>query len=341
MKYKLSLRSIALLAGILTIGSFYGCKEENSGDASREEELRLFDLYVGSTFGDNIAPPTESGLYFIEVETGEGLRPVEDDWVMLNYVGYAIPGDRVVDTYIERVIDDNNLWVTSTGGDTVGLFGPFKMRVGAHTDGLTEGLTLMREGGKAMMCFTSDLGYGNKSADLLKNIPPYQSLRYDVELLEVIKNIESYELNKMNSYADTIPGADTIVDAPTGAYMYYVVDEKFPAGSEIRDDSVVKIAYKGYLTDGRVFDQSGEGDPYEFTVGDLNDASSPIAGWHRGVTRFREGEKGRLIIPYPLAYGIGGRITQGLVAIPPYETLVFDIEVVEVSSEPSTGTGEL
>jgi FKBP-type peptidyl-prolyl cis-trans isomerase len=51
------------------------------------------------------------------------------------------------------------------------------------------------------------------------------------------------------------------------------------------------------------------------------------------VAKFREGEKGRLIIPYQLAYGPAGRIANNVVAIPPYETLVFEIEVVEVKEE--------
>ena len=69
----------------------------------------------------------------------------------------------------------------------------------------------------------------------------------------------------------------------------------------------------------------------EFKVGDYSDERSPIAGWHIGVTRFREGEKGRLVIPYQLAYGEEGRVSQGIVAIPPKETLVFDIEIVSVN----------
>ena len=49
-------------------------------------------------------------------------------------------------------------------------------------------------------------------------------------------------------------------------------------------------------------------------------------------------EKGRIIIPYPLAYGEGGRISDNIIAIPPYETLVFEIEVVDVSSDGGSGT---
>jgi FKBP-type peptidyl-prolyl cis-trans isomerase len=325
----ISIRTVVFLPTLILFVVAAGCKKDDTGEAKREQEQRLFDLYMGSTFLDTIAPPTESGLYYIEVEEGTGESPEVDDWVMINYVGYAIPGDEVVDTYIENVVYDNDLVKTTNSGDTIGLFGPVKMRMGTHVKGLTEGLTMMKTGGKAMLCFTSDLGYGNQSATLLKSISSYQSLRYDVELLEVIRDIESYESNRMIAYADTIPGVDTIVDVPTGAYMYYVVDQH-THGSQINNDSVVEISYKGYLTDGRVFDQSAEGETYVFTVGDLSASTSPIVGWHRGVLRFKEGEKGRLIIPYPLAYGPEGRIEQNVVVIPAYETLVFDIEVVDV-----------
>jgi FKBP-type peptidyl-prolyl cis-trans isomerase len=110
------------------------------------------------------------------------------------------------------------------------------------------------------------------------------------------------------------------------------VDEK-TNGSQINNDSVVELAYKGYLTDGRVFDESAEGAPYEFRVGDLEEGI--IIGWHLGATKFKEGEKGRLIIPYPLAYGPEGRIDNNIVALPAYETLVFEIEVITVKSQAS------
>ena len=96
----------------------------------------------------------------------------------------------------------------------------------------------------------------------------------------------------------------------------------------IANDSVVEIAYRGYVIDGREFDESAEDAPYKFKVGDYDADTSPIPGWHLGVTRFRAGEKGRLIIPYPLAYGEAGSVRDNTVAIPPYETLIFDIEVV-------------
>ena len=110
--------------------------------------------------------------------------------------------------------------------------------------------------------------------------------------------------------------------------MYYVIDESTD-GPPVAIDSTIEVAYKGYLIDGRVFDESSDGNYFQFTVGDYDDGV--IRGWHLGLERFKEGEKGRLIIPYLLAYGLNGRRTStGNVAIPPYETLVFDVEVISV-----------
>ena len=95
------------------------------------------------------------------------------------------------------------------------------------------------------------------------------------------------------------------------------------------------LAYKGYLTDGRVFDESKNENYYEFKVGDYEAESTPITGWHLGLENFKEGEKGRLIILYQLAYGDNGKYTvRNNVAIPHYETLVFDVELVEILPAP-------
>jgi FKBP-type peptidyl-prolyl cis-trans isomerase len=207
-------------------------------------------------------------------------------------------------------------------------------------DALTEGFSMMKEGGEAILCFTSELGYGSAGATLMKDVPAYQSMKYELQLLEVIGDIEAYEDQRILSYVDTIAGVDTIYDAYTETVMYYVLDSIVESGNPVVNDSVVEIAYKGYLVDGRVFDESDEDSPYSFTVGDYDASTSPISGWHLGVARFKEGEKGRLIIPYELAYGEDGSVTSNQVSIPPYETLVFDIEVVSVSADDDDDTGD-
>lgn len=50
-----------------------------------------------------------------------------------------------------------------------------------------------------------------------------------------------------------------------------------------------------------------------------------IEGWTEGVTGMRQGERRRLVVPYDLAYGAEGRPP----GVPPYSTLVFEVELVD------------
>jgi FKBP-type peptidyl-prolyl cis-trans isomerase FklB len=83
----------------------------------------------------------------------------------------------------------------------------------------------------------------------------------------------------------------------------------------------VKTHYHGTLTDGTVFDSSYDrGEPAEFPVNGV------IAGWTEALQLMPVGSKWKLTIPYALAYGEQG--AGG--AIGPCETLVFDIELLEI-----------
>jgi FKBP-type peptidyl-prolyl cis-trans isomerase FklB len=85
--------------------------------------------------------------------------------------------------------------------------------------------------------------------------------------------------------------------------------------------STVRTHYHGTLIDGTVFDSSYDrGEPAEFPVGGV------IAGWTEALQMMTVGSKWRLAIPYELAYGEQG--AGG--AIGPFQTLVFDVELLEI-----------
>lgn len=82
----------------------------------------------------------------------------------------------------------------------------------------------------------------------------------------------------------------------------------------------VKVHYHGTFIDGEVFDSSVErGEPIEFGLNQV------IKGWTEGVQLMPVGSKFRFYIPYNLAYG-----EQGRGGIPPYATLIFDIELFDI-----------
>ena len=63
-------------------------------------------------------------------------------------------------------------------------------------------------------------------------------------------------------------------------------------------------------------------EPREIDLGD----PAVIAGWRLGIVGMKEGGRRRLIIPSDLAYGSRGKPP----AIPPYSTLIYDIELVRI-----------
>ena len=87
----------------------------------------------------------------------------------------------------------------------------------------------------------------------------------------------------------------------------------------------VSVHYEGKLTDGTVFDASRpRGQAFSFTLG----KGQVIKGWDHGVEGMAVGEIRRLTIPPEMGYGARG--AGGV--IPPNATLIFEVELLAVST---------
>ena len=92
-------------------------------------------------------------------------------------------------------------------------------------------------------------------------------------------------------------------------------------GKKPKATDQVKCHYEGTLINGQVFDSSVQrGEPAVFPLNQV------IPGWTEGLQLMQEGAKYRFFIPYILAYGESG--AGG--SIPPFATLIFDVELIEV-----------
>ncbi|MBR2238671.1 MAG: FKBP-type peptidyl-prolyl cis-trans isomerase [Prevotella sp.] len=92
----------------------------------------------------------------------------------------------------------------------------------------------------------------------------------------------------------------------------------------------VKVHYEGRLIDGTVFDASSKHgtEPASFR------ADQVIKGWTEALTMMPVGSKWQLFIPQHLAYG-----ERQTGQIPPYSTLIFDVELVDIE-KPEAKTEE-
>lgn len=128
------------------------------------------------------------------------------------------------------------------------------------------------------------------------------------------------------------------IDATPRPSGLIFIQKKAGTGLQAAAGDEVKVNYEGRLIDGTYFDTSVEEvakaqnlyderrtyQPFDFTLGQ----GQVIAGWDEGISMMKAGGKATLIIPSSLAYGANPR-PGGI--IKPFSTLIFEVELVEVS----------
>lgn len=96
------------------------------------------------------------------------------------------------------------------------------------------------------------------------------------------------------------------------------------SGSKAEKGQKVSVHYEGSLLNGQVFDSSYQrNQPIDFQLG----VGQVIPGWDEGISLLQVGDKARFVIPSNLGYGSAG--AGGV--IPPNATLIFDVELMDVS----------
>ncbi|MGV3547818.1 MAG: FKBP-type peptidyl-prolyl cis-trans isomerase [Pedobacter sp.] len=116
----------------------------------------------------------------------------------------------------------------------------------------------------------------------------------------------------------TKPGIKTTASG----LQYEVLTEG--TGAQPKTTDKVTVHYKGTLLNGFEFDSSYKrNEPTSFGLNQV------IPGWTEGVALMKEGGKYRFFIPYQLAYGARGAGQD----IPPYSTLIFEVELIKVGDK--------
>jgi len=107
---------------------------------------------------------TTSGLQYEVITMGTGLKAVAGEKVMIHYLGTLIDGTKFDSSY------DRNK--------------PAEMDLARIIPGMKEGILLMPIGSKFKFYIPYELGYGERGGG---PIPPYSTLIFEVELIEIVK----------------------------------------------------------------------------------------------------------------------------------------------------------
>jgi FKBP-type peptidyl-prolyl cis-trans isomerase FkpA len=137
------------------------------------------------------------------------------------------------------------------------------------------------------------------------------------------KQLEEYQKQVNEQYGkDTLVIQQYLADHQLTALkhesgIYYIINAP---GNEYHPthNSYITVKYKGYLTDGTVFDQTGEEEAFSASLNTL------IGGWRLGVPLIGIGGKITLFLPSYYGYG-----SMGYVSIPANSVVIYEIELVK------------
>jgi FKBP-type peptidyl-prolyl cis-trans isomerase len=117
--------------------------------------------------------------------------------------------------------------------------------------------------------------------------------------------------------AEKFPSA---VETKTG--LRYIVRNPGTGTDKPRYTAGVTVNYELRLLDGTLLESSiKRGQPIIFHVG----MGQVIKAWDEAILDMKKGERRTLIVPHWIGYGVVGNPPK----IPPYATLVFDVELVD------------
>jgi FKBP-type peptidyl-prolyl cis-trans isomerase len=130
------------------------------------------------------------------------------------------------------------------------------------------------------------------------------------------------ETNKMKGAAYLAENAKKEGVTVTESGLQYSVITQGDGAKPTATDQVT-VHYRGTLIDGTEFDSSySRGEPASFGLNQV------IPGWTEGVQLMNVGSKYLFVVPYELGYGERG--AGG--SIGPFETLIFEVELIEIKS---------
>jgi len=132
--------------------------------AAAEREAQAGKEYIAKMAAEKGATQTASGLVYKELQAGDGAQPTATSTVKAHYKGTLRDGTEFDSSYAR--------------GE------PITIGLNQVVPCWTEGIAMMKEGGKAVLTCPSDIAYGPRGQG---GIPPNAALTFEVELIEVIQ----------------------------------------------------------------------------------------------------------------------------------------------------------
>lgn len=157
------------------VGPYYMSYLDHKFEAENKDKLEAAEKFMAEHAEQEGVTVTESGLHIETIEEGTGETPELTSYVRVHYTGTFTDGKKFDSSY------------DSPNGE------PVVFRVTGVIRGWTEGLQLMKVGGKYRLTIPYELAYGPRGRG--PSIPPYAVLVFEMEVLDVLTR-EEYEAER-------------------------------------------------------------------------------------------------------------------------------------------------
>ena len=261
---------------------------------------------------------TDSGLYYkFHHQSGDTTQPKLSEYAEVEMV-YGTPDSVLFDS---RKLPDAQR--------------PMKIPMikSIYKGDIYEGISMMHVGDSATFECNADSVF--KKLFRMQKLPAFvdstEDVYFSIKLVGVktLKQMQAEQSAKMiklqnqeDKEREAYLAAKKITTKPTASGLIFI-SKKAGHGPHPQVGDKVSVHYTGYLLNGTKFDSSVDrGKPFEFTLG----KHQVIAGWDEGIAKLRKGGKATLIIPSALGYG-----ARNMGPIPPFSTLVFDVELIDIT----------
>ncbi|MCR8559107.1 FKBP-type peptidyl-prolyl cis-trans isomerase [Mucilaginibacter sp. BJC16-A38] len=241
-------------------------------------------------------------------------------------------GDIITFQYIQKTDKDSVLYSTYVSGQP----GRAQIHPSQNVGDMMEIFPLLTVNDSALVKLPTDSIFKGHEDQRPPFFPKGSNLNFTIKILKA-QTVDEFKADLVQ--AEITGSAKYIADhklnlqtTPSG--LKYVITQASTKPKPVKGDTVY-VNYTGKNLDDKVFDSDIEADakaaglqqpgrtyePLQFVIG----AGGIIAGWDEGMQLLNEGSKAIFVIPSKLAYG-----EPGYNGIPPFSTLVFNIELVKV-----------
>ena len=167
MKTKFLFQIVIGLLSVVFMSSCLDMIDEEEQPPTRAEEMQMLNTYLDSLVAQgHDVDTTDLGIYYVEIEEGEGETAQPGDTLVVGYAGYFVDGQMF----------DSSSYSSEDGKMEFVLENP------PFIAGWDSGMKVMNEGSKYQFVIPSEHAYGSGGQGI---IPPYSTLIFVVKMFDI------------------------------------------------------------------------------------------------------------------------------------------------------------